>query len=1503
MKIVFYPLIKNEDVLADLYHRACWYLPDCTGYDVVFPVHRESLRFKDAPPSFGKCGPPQFNPVVKTLGDNPEVLGFLSTADFILLWDDDLNIMEKYNIGCVKKYVLNVSKASAAIRHEAYHFAILSHELMPQNERGNMLSDIQARFSTIVPQLTANNAYVFGTGPSLEKAMDMDFSNGVSIISNTIVKNKALVDHIRPSVIAAGDPALHYGVSKYACAFRENLLRVMDEHDCILVMPMGYYPLFIKRYPHLESRTYGLPIIPAKKENISLNLIERYEAACYANVLTMLLLPLAATFSKNVHIIGCDGRPPETISENIESPSPFWNHHKDSEQEALYDTLKICHPSFFSMNYQDWYEDHCRAIRTICEHGEKQGISFISSTPSFVPALAERQVQGKKEYSGETETGRNNEFEYRRDTRSRTDYKVSLIVSIYNADQFIIPALENLLSQTAYARNDMEIILIDSASPGNESGIIHFYMDRYEHIFYGRTWERETVYGAFNRAIQHSTGIYIMNLDTDNRLRNDAVDIFADYLDTHADVGLVYGNQYVSLHPNDSFYNSVRYGHLIRPEFSYDMMLHKFYFGSELMWRRELNEKVGLYDDTYVVAGDYEMVCRYATVTKFAHINKFYGLYMKNLKGVEYTNLPLCDREDDRIREQYRDAFPEAVDPPRVHIHYPLDNKRADEYLTIICHTVSYDQSIASYIYSIVDRLEFPYIIYCIDQNSSHTTRNSIDYLTGEGVVSSSDHLLPHARKLFLVPISYQPRIQFFMLAHGKVAAITEDFRAMKRPGLTEYFKQMYETLSKDFRDGEGRIDPVRVPTYCDHNEIMRIDLSPHQRIFPTGSFWEIEDNTVSVIIQHFAPEGQSEKYKNVLKKCIDSVRSQQCSLPIRIIVTDDGSSWSKGLVPEDAEHGIYAFGPDIVRNTPILDGLGVDGYLYKPRTGYFSKAILWNAALTLSRSDFFVFLDDDHSFESGECLEKYTAYFKQYPLVIGNTKVYQFRDSDGVTNSIDLDFNSNVVQGSNFGLTRELLDAIGGFEVNTFFWGTGDDPALFWKLFLKLRPTGDKTNFQACYVDDIVTRNEHSGRWSQSRRLDIALFIRDFMRRYGVHPNTNVSRNRSSWIHHIPARNPEPVQETIEHQAQTFANGQAEAISIVVPGIGADPQVVWETVSSILEQSLPECYRVYVVTNKESQTDVEGWMPDRVKIVRTDAETVAGAIREGIFSASGIYKGWFLPGSLMPPKTLKIVWTALTEGAVDIVSGSYCLAGKDMVQSYRQTPPVLKQEALLEWAGAWLPGQPVFCRNPVFSLLENVDFQNPLWDMAFIMKAAREFIHTACSHVFSVGPGINEKMEIKKTSAGELLSTLIPAQDLIAVINGAVSAFMAKTEVEALDGDEWQGFPWYLTAQRHFDVIKGLFKRLNNQKITTVVLYGAGEHTRTLIRAYWPRNILISCIFDDGMPVDDIEGYQVVLPSPKKTPTYDAVVLSSKKFEEQLYSRCRSLDIGPVFSIYNNFE
>ena len=90
---------------------------------------------------------------------------------------------------------------------------------------------------------------------------------------------------------------------------------------------------------------------------------------------------------------------------------------------------------------------------------------------------------------------------------------VSVIIPIYNSEDFISMTLESILSQTY---ESIEIILIDDCSTDNSEEIIKSYVNKHQNIHYHQLEKNSGAAIARNRGIEIAKGKYIAFLDSDD---------------------------------------------------------------------------------------------------------------------------------------------------------------------------------------------------------------------------------------------------------------------------------------------------------------------------------------------------------------------------------------------------------------------------------------------------------------------------------------------------------------------------------------------------------------------------------------------------------------------------------------------------------------------------------------------------------------------------------------------------------------------------------------------------------------------------------------------------------------------------------------------------------------------------------------------------------------------------------------------------------------------------
>lgn len=150
------------------------------------------------------------------------------------------------------------------------------------------------------------------------------------------------------------------------------------------------------------------------------------------------------------------------------------------------------------------------------------------------------------------------------------------------------------------------------------------------------------LYAAWNMVIRRLpySDCYLTNANTDDRKDPDAVRHLAQALDLGHD--LVYGD-----HLNDGI-------RIERPIYSLADIKHHCFVGPMPMWRRSLHDRFGLFDEDYVVAGDWEFWVRCAVGgASVAHVPLVVGSYTDRPNSLEHRNKELALEERSKIRSKY----------------------------------------------------------------------------------------------------------------------------------------------------------------------------------------------------------------------------------------------------------------------------------------------------------------------------------------------------------------------------------------------------------------------------------------------------------------------------------------------------------------------------------------------------------------------------------------------------------------------------------------------------------------------------------------------------------------------------------------------------------------------------------------------------------------------------------------------------------------------------------
>ena len=243
------------------------------------------------------------------------------------------------------------------------------------------------------------------------------------------------------------------------------------------------------------------------------------------------------------------------------------------------------------------------------------------------------------------------------------EYLVSAIVSTYNAERFLRGKLEDLEAQSI--TGELEIIVIDSASPQNERAIVAEFQARYPNIRYLRTEKRETVYQAWNRGVRMATGEFVTNANTDDRLRPDAYETLVRALREHPECVLAYPDMRITEQENATFEAHAPLGFRDWPPYDRLALLELCCIGPFPLWRRSLHDEIGYFDERYKSAADYEFWLRAALKHDFIHVPEFLGLYWLSPETVSRKgDLPTLEYL--QVQKRYRPEYAPLTPAPRL---------------------------------------------------------------------------------------------------------------------------------------------------------------------------------------------------------------------------------------------------------------------------------------------------------------------------------------------------------------------------------------------------------------------------------------------------------------------------------------------------------------------------------------------------------------------------------------------------------------------------------------------------------------------------------------------------------------------------------------------------------------------------------------------------------------------------------------------------------------------
>jgi hypothetical protein len=202
----------------------------------------------------------------------------------------------------------------------------------------------------------------------------------------------------------------------------------------------------------------------------------------------------------------------------------------------------------------------------------------------------------------------------------------TIITSLFNSELFLDQYLKSLVEMGL--SDDIEVLLLFNQPNEREKEILNSYRLN-KNIKIHVIDEREGLYATWNRGIRLAQGKYIGIWNVDDIRTKDGLYEQIKLLDEHSNVYLAYGDFNII---NSESTNNSELNHALDFNNYTKPFRTGYHIGCFQMWKKDVHEKIGYYDEQFKIAGDFDFQTRVAQHFKMAKIKANLGLYLNNSK-------------------------------------------------------------------------------------------------------------------------------------------------------------------------------------------------------------------------------------------------------------------------------------------------------------------------------------------------------------------------------------------------------------------------------------------------------------------------------------------------------------------------------------------------------------------------------------------------------------------------------------------------------------------------------------------------------------------------------------------------------------------------------------------------------------------------------------------------------------------------------------------------------
>jgi glycosyltransferase involved in cell wall biosynthesis len=232
--------------------------------------------------------------------------------------------------------------------------------------------------------------------------------------------------------------------------------------------------------------------------------------------------------------------------------------------------------------------------------------------------------------------------------------KVSVVIPSYNRAEFVGQAIQSVLDQTW---PNLELVVVDDGSTDHSMDVLRGFGDRIQVLTHPQH-ENHGQSASINLGLQHTDGQYVAILDSDDWWEKNKLERQVNYLQSHPEIGLVYGNGWSVSANGEKLFRFYESDH--REESDPARVLQDCYFlvPNNSLFRRDVLTKTGLFDESLRSAQDHDMAIRMAESTRIGYIPDEIFFYRRHEDSISHRSTRLRWENGFRILKRAVARYP-----------------------------------------------------------------------------------------------------------------------------------------------------------------------------------------------------------------------------------------------------------------------------------------------------------------------------------------------------------------------------------------------------------------------------------------------------------------------------------------------------------------------------------------------------------------------------------------------------------------------------------------------------------------------------------------------------------------------------------------------------------------------------------------------------------------------------------------------------------------------------